>query len=100
MDNSIEKITIETVLESASIKLGNAAGITVDTRFHELGIDSITMLSILLKLEKRMSLNLNLLGDQLDAPSNVGELINIVELLHKAQDNSKQTINESSSESI
>lgn len=94
MDKNIEQITIDTVLESASIRSGDRSAISTETRFHELGIDSITMLSILLKLEKRMSLSLELLGDQLDAPSNVGELINIVELLRNAKDKSKTTSDE------
>lgn len=85
MDKILEKLTVETVMESASLKPGRMDHINADTRFHELGIDSITMLSILLKLESRLSASLDLIGDQLEAPGNMGELFTIVELLERTK---------------
>jgi acyl carrier protein len=94
MNKHLETITLDTVWESASLKPANRESITASTKFHELGIDSITMLSILLKLENKMSSSLDLLGDQLEAPGNMGELLTIVELLAQVNEQLKTNSDE------
>ncbi len=87
MNESTKKIVTELVLESASAALVRDKPLSEDTRFYDLGIDSIAMLSILLRLEDKLAVSLMDLGEQLEAPATLGELFVIVASLQKSQIN-------------
>lgn len=81
MTDRIRNIIIDSILEAAPSTSYNEHTISESTRFYEMGIDSISMLSIILKLDEKLSLDLMELGDQLDAPITVADLFQLVEKL-------------------
>lgn len=87
MNEPTKKIVTELVRESASARLTDEEQLSEDTRFYDLGIDSIAMLSILLRLEDKLAVSLMDLGDQLEAPATLGELLVIVARLQKSHIN-------------
>lgn len=83
MNDATKVIVTELVLGAASHRSGSERQLSEDTRFYDLGIDSIAMLSILLQLEDKLGVSLMDLGDQLEAPATIGELFVIVDRLQQ-----------------
>jgi len=81
MNDAIKRITINTILEAALATTFNEDDLPDTVRFYEIGIDSISMLSILLKLEKRLSVDLVALEEQIEAPVTVSDLFQLVDKL-------------------
>lgn len=94
MNDAIKKTTINTILEAAPDSTFNEDDLPDTARFYEIGIDSISMLSILLKLEKRLSVDLVSLGEDIEAPVTVGDLFQLVEKLLQHATTNNQVNNE------
>jgi acyl carrier protein len=76
---------VDMTLDTASIQIDRSA-ITHDTSFSHLGIDSMGMLSILLKLEDAFGVSLEDMGEELEAPETIGQLENMVEEYRKKRE--------------
>lgn len=78
MDDAIRKITIDVLLEVAPAVHCDGHSLPLTARLYELGLDSISMLSLLLKLESRLPIDLVQMGDDLRAPDTVEDLFGLV----------------------
>lgn len=85
MNEETKRITIAAVVEAAPMLAAKETELPDDIRFYELGIDSIGMLAILLKLEERLAVSLASLGDQLEAPVTFGDLCKLVVKLQETK---------------
>lgn len=81
MNDAIKKATMDTILEVASVMPFERHDLPETARFFELGIDSISMISLLLKLEDRLAVSLVQLGDEMVVPDTVKDLLGLVERL-------------------
>ncbi len=80
----IHKIILKELVEASH------GGLTIEQlspelKMEELGINSMALITILFGLEDAIGIDISELGDDLEAPETVGELLKIIDELSQAK---------------
>lgn len=69
-------MVLEKVIEKINENLGETADITMETKFADVGIDSLSFMEILMQLEDDLDVEIDLDGKKFET---VGEFVEFVE---------------------